>query len=173
MRRGKVPMSHAKALLILILACAFLAVLATLDTAEQYRTWKAARAWTPIQQATARALDADAMYMIVLAALSIETAAFAASCAGGLSLGLSIATGDKGTFRTAKIFAWIGLGLGVAYSAAIILYQVRVGSRAVLKGPVFDYSLRMQIPVGIAVAGFPVLMGAYLVYLLRNRQRTE
>lgn len=166
-------MSHAKALLILILACAFLAVLATLDTAEQYRTWKSARAWTPVQQATALALDADTMYAIILAALSIETAAFAASCAGGLSLGLSMATGGKGTFRTAKALAWIGLGLGLAYSATIVLYQVRVGSRAVLKGPVFDYSLRMQIPVGIAAAGFPVLLGAYLLYRLRNRQTAE
>ena len=113
------------------------------------------------------------MHSLILGALAIDTAIIALSFACGLSLGISVAADSAASFSTAKWLGWISIGLGVAYSAIMVLYQVKVGPRIVLKGPIFDYDLSMQLPIALAVGGFPVSFAVYLLHCLRNRRTHE
>ncbi|HWR12367.1 MAG TPA: hypothetical protein VN445_11125 [Rectinemataceae bacterium] len=163
--------TNAKALLILASACAFLAIFATIDTSEHYRAWRAARRWTAVQKSVAPAEDADAMHGLILTALAIDTAIIAIAFACGLVLGVSLATESPGTFAAAKWLGWISIGLGLAFSATMLFYQLRVGARIILKGPIFDYDLSMQIPIAAAVGGYPLAFVLYLTSCLRRRKR--
>jgi multisubunit Na+/H+ antiporter MnhC subunit len=162
--------TSAKALLILASACAFFAIFATIDTSEHYRAWRTARRWTAEQQSVAPAQDADAMHVLILTALAIDTAIIAVAFACGLLLGVSLATENAGTFTAAKGLGWLAIGLGLAYSAIMIAYQMKVGPRTVLKGPVYDYDLSMQIPILLAVGGYPLSFILYLARSLKKRR---
>jgi len=162
--------TNVRALLILASICAFLAIFATIDTSEHYKAWKTARRWTPEQKSAAPAMDADIMHGLILGALAVDTAIIALSFACGLSLGISVATDSPASFSAAKWLGWISIGLGLLYSVIIIIYQCKVGPRIILKGPIFDYDLGMQLPIALAVGGFPLSFGNYLLYCLRKRK---
>ena len=162
--------TNAKALLVLASVCAFLAIFATIDTSEHYRAWRAARRWTPTQQAVAPAEDAGEMYAIILAALAIDTSVIALSFACGLVLGISLAAESVTDYKGADILGWISVGLGTLYAIIMIAYQVKVGPRIILKGPIFDYDLGMQVPIAAAVGGFPLSAILYFIYCLKNRR---
>ena len=163
--------TSAKALLILASVCAFFAVFATIDTSEHYRAWRTARRWTAEQQSVAPAEDADVMHALILTALAIDTAIIALSFASGLLLGVSLATENLGTFSAAKGLGWLAIGLGMAFSAIMITYQLKVGPRTVLKGPIYDYDLSMQIPILLAVGGYPLSFILYLAHSLKKRSK--
>lgn len=162
--------TNAKALLVLASVCAFLAIFATIDTSEHYRAWRAARRWTPAQQAVAPAEDAETMHAIILAALAADTAVIALSFACGLVLGISLATESAPVYRGAEILGWVSVGMGVLYAGIMIVYQLKVGPRVLLKGPIFDYDLGMQVPIAAAAAGFPLSGILYFLYCLKNRR---
>jgi len=162
--------TNAKALLILASVCAFLAIFATIDTSEHYRAWRAARRWTPAQQAVAPAEDAEAMHAIILAALAADTAVIALSFVCGLVLGISLATESASVYKGAEILGWVSVGIGVLYAVMMIVYQLKVGPRVLLKGPIFDYDLGMQVPIAAAVVGFPLSGILYFFYCLKNRR---
>jgi len=162
--------TSAKALLILASACAFFAVFATIDTSEHYRAWRTARGWTAEQQSVAPAQDADTMHALILSALAIDTAIITVAFACGLLLGVSLATENAGTYTAAKGLGWLAIGLGLAFSALMITYQLKVGPRTVLKGPIYDYDLSMQIPILLAVGGYPLSFILYFANTLRKRQ---
>jgi len=161
--------SHAKALLLLFLACAFFAVFATVDTSEHYRAWRTARKWTDEQKLAAPAQDADSMYSLILAALAAETSIIAISFIGALGLGIATSTESAKTYALARAFGWLSAGLGLVYAILMVYYQIRVGPRVVLKGPIFDYDLSMQIPILLAVIGYPATMAVYALFLYRKR----
>ena len=160
---------NAKALLILASFCAFLAIFATFDTSEHYRAWRTARTWTETQKSVAPAHDADSMHAIALAALAVDTAVIALSFVCGMLLGVAVATESGSTFAVAKGLGWATIGLGLIFSALMVLYQFKVGSRLVLKGPIFDYDLSMQPPIALAVCRFPLAFLGYAAYRLRHR----
>jgi hypothetical protein len=162
--------TNAKALLVLASVCAFLAIFATIDTSEHYRAWRAARRWTPTQQAVAPAEDAEEMYAIILAALAVDTSVIALSFACGLVLGISLATESATVYKGAEILGWVSVGMGVLFAIIMIAYQVKVGPRIILKGPIFDYDLGMQVPIAAAAGGFPLSALLYFIYCLRNRR---
>ena len=162
--------TNTKALLVLISVCVFLAIFATVDMSEHYRAWKTALRWTEAQKSVAPAKDADAMYFIALIALSLDTAIIAVCFACGLTLGISVAADNLKGFSAARSLGWVALGLGLAFSAIMILYQILVGQRLVLKGPVFDYDLSMQLPIALAVGGYPFSFVLYVRYCLRKRE---
>lgn len=161
--------SHAKALLLLFLACAFFAIFATVDTSEHYRAWRTARKWTEEQKLAAPAQDADSMYRLILAALAVETSIIALSFIGALGLGIATSTENAKTYAFARAFGWLSAGLGLLYTILMIYYQIRVGPRVVLKGPIFDYDLSMQIPILLAVAGYPATIAIYTLFLSKKR----
>ena len=160
---------NAKALLILASFCAFLAIFATFDTYEHYRAWRTARTWTETQKLVAPANDADSMHAIALAALTVDTAVIALSFVCCILLGVAIATERGPVFAAAKGLGLAAIGLGLVFSALMVLYQFKVGSRLVLKGPIFDYDLSMQPPIALAVCGFPLAFLGYAAYRLRHR----
>ena len=160
---------NAKALLILASFCAFLAIFATFDTSEHYRAWRTARSWTETQKSVAPAKDADSMHGIALAALAVDTAVIALSFVCGILLGVAVATESGSTFAAAKGLGWIVIGLGLVFSGLMVWYQIKVGPRLVLKGPIFDYDLSMQPPIALAVGGFPLSFLGYVAYRLRHR----
>lgn len=162
--------TNAKALLILASVCAFLAIFATIDTSEHYRAWRAARRWTPAQQAVAPAEDAETMHAIILAALAADTAVIALSFVCGLVLGISLATENATVYKGAEILGWVSVGVGALYAVIMIVYQIKVGPRVLLKGPIFDYDLGMQVPIAAAVGGFPLSGILYFFYCLKNRR---
>lgn len=161
--------SHAKALLLLFLACAFFAVFATVDTSEHYRAWRTARKWTEEQKLAAPAQDADFMYSLILGALAIETSIIAISFIGALGLGIATSTESAKTYTLARGFGWLSSGLGLVYTFLMIYYQMRVGPRVILKGPIFDYDLSMQIPILLAVVGFPATLALYAFFNYQKR----
>jgi len=121
------------------------------------------------QKAVAPAIDADSMHVLILAALAADTAVVVLSFACGLMMGVSVATESSGSFGVAKGLGWASIALGLAYSAIMIIYQIKVGPRILLKGPVFDYDLSMQPPIVLAVGGYPVSFILYLWYRIRKR----
>lgn len=168
---NRVPFhTNAKALLLLVSACAFLAIFSTIDTSEHYRAWKTARLWTDEQKSVAPAEDADAMHAIILAALAANTAGLALSFACGLMLGVCVATDGEKAFAFARGLAWAAVGLGLAYSAIMIFYQIKVGPRLILKGPIFDYDLGMQPPIALAVGGYPLVFLLYQLYRFKKQR---
>lgn len=170
MGKGRHIQTNAKALLILASVCAFLAIFSTIDTSEHYRAWRAARRWTPAQQAVTPAEDAELMHAMILAALAADTAVIALCFACGLTLGVSLATESAVAYRGAGILGWVSVGVGVLYAFLMIAYQIKVGPRVVLKGPIFDYDLGMQAPIAAAVGGFPLACVWYCLYCFRNHR---
>jgi hypothetical protein len=162
--------SRARALLALLGACLFLAIFASIDTSEHYRAWRTALGWTREQRITASALDTDMMYGLILAALAFETAVIALTLAGGMSLGIATATESKITFFAAGAMGWISASFGVIYAILMIIYEIKVGPRKVLKGPIFDYNLHLQPPILLAVAGFPIVMIIYGLFSAKQRR---
>jgi hypothetical protein len=162
--------SHAKALLLLVSACAFLAIFSTFDTSEHYRAWRTARKWTTEQKSVAPAKDANLMHAFILVALAADTAVIALSFACGLMMGISVTTESAGSFAVAKGLGWASIVLGLAFSAIMIAYEIKVGPRQVLKGPIFDYNLSMQLPIALAVGGYPISFILYGWFRIRKRR---
>jgi len=156
--------TNAKALLALASACAFFAIFATFDTSEHYRAWRTARRWTEEQKSVAPATDADSMHAMALMALAADTAVIVLAFACGLALGASVATEGERGFAAAKSLGWAAIGLGLLFSAVMMIYQIKVGPRLLLKGPIYDYDLSMQIPIALAVAGYPLTFALYFLY---------
>jgi hypothetical protein len=163
--------TNTKALLLLTSACAFFAIFATFDTSEHYRAWRTARKWTEEQKSVAPANDADSMHVLALAALAADTAVIVLSFACGLMLGISVASESPASFTAAKFLGFAAIGLGLAYAFLMVVYQLKVGPRLLLKGPIYDYDLSMQIPIALAVGGFPISLVTYLAYRLRKSKR--
>lgn len=109
------------------------------------------------------------MHILILAALAADTAVVVLSFACGLMLGVSVATESAGRFGAAKGLGWASVALGLVYSAIMVVYQIKVGPRDLLKGPIFDYDLSMQPPILFAVGGYPVSFILYLWYRIRKR----
>jgi len=162
--------SEAKALLLLVSACAFLAIFSTFDTSEHYRAWRTARKWTAEQKSVAPANDADSMHAYILVALAADTVVLVLSFACGLMLGISVTTESAGSFAVSKGLGWASIAVGLAFSAIMIAYEFKVGPRQVLKGPIFDYDLSMQPPIALAVGGYPIAFILYVWYLIRKRR---
>ncbi len=148
---------RTKTLLVVFGLCAFLAVFAAVDTAEYYRAWGQARNWTDVQKSVAPAVDAMRMYALILAALVLDTAVIALSFAGGLALGISTATESRLASRVTYFLCVASVLSGLCFAIVMSFYRVNLGARMVLKGPVFDYTMRIQPPVALAMAAFPVL----------------
>ncbi len=110
------------------------------------------------------------MHVLILSALAIDTAIIAVTFACGLLLGVSLATENAGTFTAAKGLGWLAIGLGLGFSAIMIIYQMKVGPRTVLKGPIYDYDLSMQLPILLAVGGYPLSFILYLAHSLKKRR---
>ncbi|MFZ2635414.1 MAG: hypothetical protein WAX33_03635 [Rectinemataceae bacterium] len=161
---------RAKTLLVLFGVCAFLAIFSTVDTSEQYRAWRAAMKWTEEQKAAAPAMDVVRMHTLILVDLALQTAVIAVSFAGGLTLGVAIATDNGKTFRMARAMGIVSLGMGVCYSVLSIAYEVLLGPRKLLKGPIFDYDMTMQPPVIAATAGFLLLALVFGLSALAKRR---
>ncbi|MDX9828243.1 MAG: hypothetical protein RBT73_10920 [Spirochaetia bacterium] len=162
--------SETKALLLAACACAFLSVLATFDLSEHHRAWRTAKTWTEEQRRVASALDADSIQPLILAALIDNTLIVALSFAGILMLGIAVASDGRASFYTAKVIIWNILILGITLILLIILYKLKLGSRMLLKGPIYDYNLRLQPPLLLALAGYPlVVIGFAFNCLQRSR----
>jgi len=160
--------SRAKALLLLYCACAFFSIFATIDTGEHYRAWRTARTWTEEQKSIAPAPDAERMHALILVAIAVDTAVIALAFTGALILGMAVATENRGTYSFSIALGWTAGGLGCAFSALMLIYRLLVDSRILLKGPIFDYHLELQIPIALAVIGFPLSFAAYSVYLAKH-----
>jgi hypothetical protein len=128
---------RAKCLLLSFSVCAFLAIFSSVDTAEQYRAWTAANRWTREQKVTATALDSERMHSLALVALAVDTAIIAVSFAGGLTLGVAVATENLRTLMASSVMGAAVTGMGVLYSGLMIVYRFLIGERKVLKGPIF------------------------------------
>ncbi|HOV93769.1 MAG TPA: hypothetical protein PLT87_02695 [Spirochaetales bacterium] len=163
MSKGSFLDLSPKTILLIAALCAFCSVFSTFDTSEQYRAWKTAKTWTEEQKAVAPALDADSMAKNVLVCLLLNTAIIVASFLCLLVSVIAIATDSAALLKGASFTVMTALFLGIVYSVSMLLYQYRVGPRLTLKGPIFDYDLRMQIPVIIAVAAYPLLSIFWLV----------
>lgn len=109
------------------------------------------------------------MHLFSLTALTVDTAVIALSFACGLMMGVSVATESASSFTVAKGLGWASIALGLAFSAIMIAYQIKVGPRQILKGPIFDYDLSMQVPIVFAVGGYPISFAAYLWYRIKKR----
>jgi hypothetical protein len=114
-------------------------------------------------------MDAQRMYVLSVITLGLDTLIIAMSFSGALCLGIAVATDSVHAYGAAKLFSGICLGSGILYSGIFIWYRVLVGSRLVLKGPIFDYDLRLQVPVLLAVIGFPVLVSVFLIKFRTKR----
>lgn len=159
--------TKAKALLLLYCACAFFSIFATIDTAEHYRAWRTARTWTEEQKSVAPAIDANRMHALILIAIAIDTAIIAISFTGALILGIAVATDNASTYSLSKGMGWTAGGLGCAFTVLMLVYRMLVGSRILLKGPIFDYHLGIQIPIAMALIGFPLAIFVYAIYIAR------
>lgn len=164
------PGSAAKSLLVFLGICLFLALFAAIDTSEQVRTWRAAREWTLEQKSLASGLDADKIFPLIFASLVLDTAAIAFSLAGGLTLGIAVAVENKATFSVARALAWIAAACGIIYSIFMIVYEIELRGRTILKGPIFDYNLRPQLTILAAIGGFPVVA---LLFEIVSRRRDK
>ncbi len=149
--------SRTKLLLSLLGFCAFFAIMVAIDTAEYCRAWSQARNWTDAQKFVAPAMDAEKMHLFILAALILDTVAIVLATSGGLALGIATATESYRISRLSTILATAAILSGFAYSADMAIYFVMLGPRSILKGPVFDYNLRLQPPVAIGMAAFAIL----------------
>lgn len=163
--------ARAKVLLSILAICAFLSVFASIDTAEYYRAWSHAKNWTGEQKSVAPAEDARRMHILILVALALDTAVIAVAACGGLTLGMATATESPAAAKTALALGIASPVLGLAYSADMLVYRIGLGSRHVLKGPIFDYHMRLQPPVILAMAAFPVIV-ACLPFFIHNRKFT-
>ena len=162
--------SEAKALFVAVCVCAFLSVLATFDLSEHYRAWRRAETWTEEQRRVASAEDARSMKPLILAALVNNTLIVALSFAGILILGISVASDSGLGLSAVKMLTWTILGLGVLLVLLVLLYRLKLGSRLVLKGPIYDYNLRFQPPLVFALGGYPLAaLGLTFNRILRNR----
>ncbi|HEY9054520.1 MAG TPA: hypothetical protein VIO60_06850 [Rectinemataceae bacterium] len=159
----------AKVFLIYLAFSAFLAIFAAIDTSEHYRAWKTALRWSDDQKASAPAQDVGRIYPLILLALAMDTAVIATSFVGGLSLGVSVAVDGGAAFKAAKVLAAAVSVLGLVYALSMIVYRILVWPRLVLKGPVFDYDMRLQVPIILAMAGFPVSSIAFRLKLASMR----
>ena len=84
---------------------------------------------------------------------------------GFASLGTMVST-DKGrAFSAVLVLTWTNALLGIGYSLLMFVYGELLGSRTILKGPIYDYDLRFQIPVIVAMAGYPVVFAVVLLKL--------
>ncbi len=168
--------SETKALLLAACACAFLSVLATFDLSEHHRAWRSAETWTEEQRRVATAQDAFSMRPLTLAALVNNTLIVALSFAAMLILGISVASDSRIGQSAAKIMTWTVLILGMLLVLLIFLYKLRLGSRTLLKGPIYDYNLRFQPPLLIALGGYPLAaLGLALNQMIRGKasQKTK
>ncbi len=162
--------NEAKVLLITICVCAFLGVLATFDLSEHHRAWRRAETWTEEQRRVASAEDAGSMRPLILAALINNTLIVALSSAGILILGISVASDSGSGLSAVKVLTWTILSLGILLVLLVLLYRLRLGSRFVLKGPIYDYNLRFQPPLVFALGGYPLAtLGLTFNRVLRNR----
>ena len=157
---------------MLYCACAFFSVFATIDTSEHYRAWRSAIKWTEEQKAVAPALDADSMHALILVAIAVDTAIIALSFTGALILGMAVATESVSTYAISRVMGWVAGGLGSAFTVLMLWYRVLVGPRILLKGPIFDYNLGLQIPIVLASIGFPLALIAFSMYLVRHPARS-
>ncbi len=157
----------AKIFLIYLALSAFLAIFAAIDTSEHYRAWKTAIRWTQDQKASAPALDSKTIHPVILFALAMDTAMIAASFVGGLSLGISVAVDGGAAYKAAKTLTASISVLGILYTVLMLVYRILVWPRMVLKGPIFDYDMRLQVPILLAMLGFP-LSSAFFGFKLRS-----
>ena len=162
----------SKRALILLGTMAFLSVFATIDTSEHFRTWRTARMWTDEQKVTARAEDASAMFAIASASVIFNTVIVACSAVGALALGISVALDNKKWLSVSWAIGLCASVCGILYSLTIILYKIRIGGRHVLKGPIFDYSLALQLPIVLAVAGY-ILVFILWIALMRSARASR
>jgi hypothetical protein len=162
--------SETKALLLAACACAFLSVLATFELSEHHRAWRRAETWTDEQRLVASAQDASSMRPLILAALANNTLIVALSFASILILGISVASDSKLGLSAVKIMTWTLLSLGILLVLMILLYKLKLGSRQILKGPIYDYNLRFQPPLLLALAGYPLTaLGLALNQMMRGK----
>ncbi len=108
------------------------------------------------------------MHALILVAIAVDTAVIALAFTGALILGMAVATENRGTYSFSIALGWTAGGLGCAFSALMLIYRLLVDSRILLKGPIFDYHLELQIPIALAVIGFPLSFAAYSVYLAKH-----
>ncbi|MDX9783780.1 MAG: hypothetical protein RBT72_03400 [Spirochaetia bacterium] len=150
--------SEAKTLLLVTCACAFLSILATFDISEHHRAWRSATTWTDAQRSVAPALDADSIKPLILAALVNNTIIIALSFTALLILGIFIASDDTKSLFAVKVIVWSILSLGFILVLLLIVYKIKLGSRLLLKGPIYDYNLRLQPPLLLSLVGYPLVI---------------
>lgn len=169
MELGRDATSTPKILLVVVCACAFLSVSATFDSSEHHRAWKTALGWTERQQAAASAADAESMYPLSLCILVDDTLIVALSFITILVLVVAVARESGAALAAVKALVMGTLALGLLYSALMLAYRFQVGPRRTLKGPIFDYDLRLSPLVVLALLGFPATSVAYFLYSWRRR----
>lgn len=159
----------AKALLLVLGLCAFFSVFATIDTSEHYRAWRSALTWNERQREVAPAPDAERMHALILTCLAMNTAIVTLSTVGALALGIAVATDGKTAHSLATGSTRTVLGLGVLFAILMSLYRILVGERVLLKGPIFDYHLGLQIPILLAMVAYPSLALYHFIISRRGR----
>ena len=165
MESSKAIDRKVRILLVFFSLYAFLSIFAALDTSEQYRAWKTSLRWTDEQKSAAPAMDAAKVHPVTLLALAVDTSIIVVSFLGFASLGTMVST-DKGrAFSAVLVLTWTNALLGIGYSLLMFIYGELLGSRTILKGPIYDYDLRFQIPVIVAMAGYPVVFAVVLLKL--------
>jgi hypothetical protein len=107
-------------------------------------------------------MDAQRMYRIILAAMVFDTAAIVFSLSGALALGIATSTESVRAAVAARILATIAVVSGFAYTVDMVLYFLELGTRSVLKGPVFDYVMKIQPLIAMGMAAFAALAPAML-----------
>lgn len=160
--------SRSRHLVLLFGICAFMAILAAVDTAQYLRAWRAAITWTIEQKTVAPAMDAPMMHRLVFASLAFNTVVIACSASGALCLGIAIALESPRLLTVVHGLLVGSLFSGCTFSTLLVLYFTRLAPRFVLKGPVFDYDMRLQPTVAIAMLAFPVI--TFIVILFWRRQ---
>lgn len=163
--RGAAP----RRILVLACACAFFSIFSTFDSSEHYRAWKTAQGWTELQKSAAFAEDVDLMRPLSLAVLAANAGLIVVSLTCLAALAAAMTRESEKPFKTAQAFVWLLLALGLLYVVLVLVYRAELGPRRVLKGPVYDYDMRLSPPVILALCGYPLSFALYLRAFFKER----
>jgi hypothetical protein len=158
-----------KARLGFFAAFAFFSVLSITDAAEHFRAWRTAATWTEEQRASAGAPDAARIFPVSAALVVSVTACACLSILGALGLGISVASGaGRAKAATSALLAAAAAAAG-SFAASVLAYRVLVGARSELSGPVFNYTVSLQLT--IVMSAFALAAGVLALIIGRARAR--
>jgi len=155
---------------VLFAALAFLAVFATIDTSEHFRTWRTAKTWTEGQKVTASAQDAHSLFAVIAAAMLCNTAIVVLSVTGALALGISVALDNRRRLSCARVTGFFRRGLWLALFFCDDYLQNTGWHKACAQGAsvrlqpfaaTANHNFSHRLYRGICFLGFPFSADAY------------